>query len=244
MVKELYDVRAIPQHPGYETQIRNVPSPALKYLNNKMLIPVGYASSLVSGDEIKKIHLTAFPPRDKWVTQQPIANVAGQPYNQISREIMEGLGKYFASCEKRDDCIQVGECCKMPSLTKRADGVVTYREHDLPAATGNAVQHSPFEVPLVIMELVGSKAVWGDTELHKALEEALYGLSFMPVMYIVQLFVWDVKILKIERDPFQGKLTMEEQKISLLAYDDLEDGLKELFDVSKVCVCHVSPCRR
>jgi hypothetical protein len=77
-------------------------------------------------------------------------------------------------------------------------------------------QIAQHQVPLLVVEIEGSKDVWGKSEeLVKAIMGGAYGLCFMPVCYLMVVTNQSAMFYRMERDPPKDKLIIERYEVDL-----------------------------
>ena len=91
----------------------------------------------------------------------------------------------FLQTTQWPECQNLMNKCKKRTLVHKPDLAVIYKE---PATTVPA-NRFPYRVPILIIEIEGSKDMWGASEQKtKVLEEASSTLAFMPDTYVVFVY--------------------------------------------------------
>ena len=102
-------------------------------------------------------------------------------------------------CQKRN------RKCSPPNVIHRPDVAIMFKE--LPQNPPG--DHTPFRVPIMLVEIEGDGGTWGEGEWEsKALEEACISLAFIPHVPLIIVYPTRWEIWWISRDPQNGRIVM------------------------------------
>ena len=71
-------------------------------------------------------------------------------------------------------------------------------------------------LPIVLFEVEGSKDVWGRNEQEaKAMHEVTSSLAMLPVVYLIFMYPWEIKIWEVWRNPADACIGIQEEIITI-----------------------------
>ena len=165
-----------------------IPPVQLKLANNSESIPIGLVEHQTTKWAIADMYKTANP--------HPATTVL--PY----RVDVENVSKFLQTTHWMG-CPNLNSKCRKRTLVHVPDVAVLYQE-PATAVPGNAY---PYKVPILIVEVEGSKDVWGANEQEsKALEEACSTLAFMPDTFLMFIYSNRFEFWYLVRNPADGSI--------------------------------------
>ena len=192
--------------------------------NNCELLPIGVVAHKCTKNIIKDAYSAANP--------NPLS------INAASPEEILALSAFLQHptwplCTKNNQC-------QKPNVVHRPDVCVVFKEVNVP------LRHNKFHIPLLICEVEGAKASWDEGEQQsKAIEEACYGLAFVPENYILFFYARRCELVSCKRNPHTGSIEIECETVYLQQDGDaLRDKLIHICNVvTKILVKQLTSCK-
>ena len=114
----------------------------------------------------------------------------------------EGILKWLSSYMKSPFdpyCHNANTKCTMPTYRRRPDVLVQVTS-----------QHHNWPVPLVVIEIIGTKDLWGHAvEEFPGYVETLYTLSMVPIAYYLQVGYAQAKLYTLKRIPEENRIDIQ-----------------------------------
>ena len=108
--------------------------------------------------------------------------------------------------------------CSKPTVIYQPDVSIMYTEpkDDIP------LNCNQFCIPMFVCEIEGAKDVWGEGEQEsKAIEEACYGLAFIPHMYILFIYAHHWVLVYFKHNPYTGTIDLEQKRVPIQQDGDI-----------------------
>ena len=179
-------VPRVDQH--HAAQQPAIPCVDLHIANNNKNIPLGLVEHQSDKWSISDMYRMANP--------HPAMTVA--PYRVDVNDVSK-----FLQTRRWMMCPNQGCRCRKRNLVHRPDIAVIYEE---PGTTVPGNQY-PYRVPILLIEVEGSKDIWGASEQEsKVLEEACATLAFMPDMFLMFIYHNRFEFWYLVRNPADGSI--------------------------------------